>query len=702
MRRPLAISGFSLALSNLLCVLWGNAFAGIAGGVTLSLLILLFFTSANNSRLVHSLCGCCLFFLCGCFCFLIQYQIQIQPLLPLDHTTKYIEYTVIEEEGTYDEIAYYTVSAKNLYPDKEKECNIRLSMAYPHRVSVGDRAGGIVTFSVSDSAKLSADRIYLTARSQPDVAPTHMGQTHGFSYYAHKARTFITTLFTQTGTNTSTPLLTGICLGNARDMTIEQQTDFYACGLGHLVAVSGLHTNQVGSFFIVLFLMLFQRRRWVKLGSLVFVWGFVLLTGLSFSALRAAIMFTFFAVGSCFFRKMDPLNTLGGAVTAILLCNPFAVGNIGFLASVSACLGLILLASPLEQKLHSLLPMVFQRNKVLSYVIKGLCTTLSALIATIPCNLLSFHSFTLVAPLSNILCVPLGTMALILGLFGTVFSLIPPLSLVGTLCLWTAHRLVTLIIHIAHWLAKIPFGTLPQATPITFFAILLCGGGILWLVLHPHKLKPVVKFLIVILLCCGVLCSSLLPAYPQDTEEICIVANEYDAAVVFLSKDTAILIGGCSMHEMNKILSSRGVSKLNLWVLPNRANYSIALTQLPQQFKVDKIMTFPYADTLGLFSAMKQEIPLHFSNSLTVGSISVTAEENFKSFTVETKNTSLFYGDTVWTEHPPQDFAFFNQKSEYADRHVLQNEKEYYPIVQTTTIRISPDRHRIYQPNFLF
>ncbi len=704
MRRPLALAGFSLLLSTLLCILLGTRFALILGSVSLVLLFLLFLKSTNNSRLVTSLRGCCFFFLCGCLGFFLQFQMQVAPLLPLENQTKYVQYTVLEEQGTYDDVAYYTVSAKGLYPDPDKDCQFRLSMAYPHRVAVGDHAGGMVTFSTSSSPTLMADHVYLTATALEEVSPTLYGKEFSFSYYTHQVRESISALFAQQGTKDTLSLVKGICLGNADGMSEELQNAFYSCGLGHLVAVSGLHTSQIGGVFIALFLFLTKSKRWVKLCSLGFVWGFVEITGFSYSSLRAAIMFSFFAVGSCVFRRMDSLNTLGGAVTAIVLCNPFAAYNLGFLASVGACLGIILFTTPLQQKLQKLLPEVFQTNKILSYLLTGFCTTLSATATTIPCNLLAFHTLSPIAPLSNLLCIPLGTAILVLGLCGAVMSFIPPFSFVGTLCLWVAHGLAFLIAQFATILSKIPYHVLPQSTPITFFIIVLCGVGIAWILLYPNRFKGVSKLLVVVLLCLGILSSSFLPALPQNTQEICILATEYDAAMVVMDKDTTILIGSIAPRDLDRYLGSRGITHIDLWVLPQRDNYSTALTSLPKQYQVDEIMTFLYADTLGLLSNVDKNIPIHFLNSMTLGKVKITALDNYSVFVIKTPNTTLYFGDTRGNEQQLQEypFAFLNRKSGYADVHILHDGKEVYPINQTTVIRATPNGCQVYQPRFVF
>ena len=45
------------------------------------------------------------------------------------------------------------------------------------------------------------------------------------------------------------------------------------------------------------------------------------------------------------------ISALAIAVTAVLLIDPLLVGSVGFLLSVGACTGIVLLARPLAQRL---------------------------------------------------------------------------------------------------------------------------------------------------------------------------------------------------------------------------------------------------------------------------------------------------------------------------------------------------------------
>ena len=98
------------------------------------------------------------------------------------------------------------------------------------------------------------------------------------------------------------------------------------------------------------------------------------------------------------------------------LKNPWAIANVSFQLSFAAVAGLTLFAMPIQQRLECRLP---------RFIAAALAATLSATLFTLPLTLFYFSLLSLVAPLSNLLCLWAVTGALCLGLFAAV---LPPLG----------------------------------------------------------------------------------------------------------------------------------------------------------------------------------------------------------------------------------------------------------------------------------
>lgn len=119
-----------------------------------------------------------------------------------------------------------------------------------------------------------------------------------------------------------------------------------------------------------------------------------------------------------FGRRGDGLNSLGLAALILLLPDPRTVLDLSFLLSFSATLGLVVLSSPLTVWFYCRiqrfsagsgfwrLTRLFQRAA--RYLSASFGVSCAASLLTLPFVLLSFGSFPLIAPLSNLFSLPLA------------------------------------------------------------------------------------------------------------------------------------------------------------------------------------------------------------------------------------------------------------------------------------------------------
>ncbi len=106
------------------------------------------------------------------------------------------------------------------------------------------------------------------------------------------------------------------------------------------------------------------------------------LAGFSKSIIRAGIMMIVMLCGRLFNERSDTLNSLGIAVFIICL-NPFAVTDAGALLTVTAVLGLIII-DPMLIGLYK------PKTKLVYYVYKTVCASLSVFLTTLPVVCITF------------------------------------------------------------------------------------------------------------------------------------------------------------------------------------------------------------------------------------------------------------------------------------------------------------------------
>ena len=131
------------------------------------------------------------------------------------------------------------------------------------------------------------------------------------------------------------------------------------------------------------------------------------------------------------------------------LFDPFVLWDAGFQLSFLGTLGIVLF-TPLFQ----LLLQLFERLPFGHYIAEIIAVTLAAQITTLPLIALGFNQISFIAPIANILTVPLlGTLIFIGILMCGASMLFAPL---GILCGWVAWPILWYMSHIVTWCAEIP------------------------------------------------------------------------------------------------------------------------------------------------------------------------------------------------------------------------------------------------------
>jgi competence protein ComEC len=150
------------------------------------------------------------------------------------------------------------------------------------------------------------------------------------------------------------------------------------------------------------------------------MWVYALFTGASAAVLRAAAMASLAAVARAAERGSEPWRLLFGACWLITLADPHTLWDLGFQLSALATGSLFAYGKPVEAWLRRRRPFHWP---AMAPVTEALTATLAAQVLTLPLILYQFGNLSLVAPLANVLIVPvvpysmlLGTVALVGGL----------------------------------------------------------------------------------------------------------------------------------------------------------------------------------------------------------------------------------------------------------------------------------------------
>lgn len=232
----------------------------------------------------------------------------------------------------------------------------------------------------------------------------------------------------------SAGVITGLAVGDTARISQEQWSLFRATGITHLMAISGTHVGMFGWFAAAV-----ARRAWKWLrpaawshGSHVLcalaasfgAGGYALLAGFSVPSQRTALMIAVAGAARLRVRQASSSRTLALALIAVLILDPSASIQPGFWLSFGTVA--FLLASGDE---------AWPVNSLLS----GLRTQIGVSCLVLPPTLYFFGQASFVAPVVNLMAVPLTGLLLVPAIIAAAVlaGMLPELS-----C-WMIERIAT-------------------------------------------------------------------------------------------------------------------------------------------------------------------------------------------------------------------------------------------------------------------
>lgn len=273
---------------------------------------------------------------------------------------------------------------------------------------------------------------------------------------------------------------TALILGYKDAITDEIQQAYADTGAMHVLAVSGLHVGIIAIILQwILKLLPFKRfsrvGNFIKLGlNILGIWFFAIVTGLSPSVVRAAVMFSFVMVGIYLNRKSSIYNTLAIAAFFTLMYNPYLLFHVGFQLSYAAVLGIVYF----QPKLYKL---IYTKNKILDYIWQLITVSIAAQLTTLPLSLYYFHQFPTFFWLSGLVVIPAALFILSLGLLVLFTAWLPPINdFLGLLL----EKIIQGVNYLIFAIQDLPMGKfdgiwINTFVMVAFYGIIICLAAII-------------------------------------------------------------------------------------------------------------------------------------------------------------------------------------------------------------------------------
>ncbi|GHO43184.1 ComEC/Rec2 family competence protein [Ktedonospora formicarum] len=239
---------------------------------------------------------------------------------------------------------------------------------------------------------------------------------------------------------------------------------FDATGTAHLIAASGFKVTLLAGLLSRGLSKLYRqprmllpaqkRRDWrLWLGTLLVlgcIGSYTALSGASPAAMRAGIMGALLYITPRLGRRYNVYTALAGTALFMSMHDPLTLWDVGFQLSFVGTLGILLFTPTLQRLLHFLAPLPGG-----TYIAEMLAVTLAAQGATLPIVAITFHNVSLIAPLANLLTVPLLGGVLVLGLLVSILGPLHPLFAQG--CILIAWPITHYIAVSIDWCYHLPW-----------------------------------------------------------------------------------------------------------------------------------------------------------------------------------------------------------------------------------------------------
>ncbi len=408
------------------------------------------------------------------------------------------------------------------------------------------------------------------------------GPTHRASWWWEVAETAREGVRTSVEHISDEPRALVPALVDGDDSRISERVeeDFRRSGLTHLMAVSGTNLTIVLAVVLVVGRAAGVRRRglWV-LGTISIV-AFVLLARPDPSVVRAAAMGAV-GIAALGYGRSGGVRALSWAVIALLFVDPWLSRSAGFVLSVCATAGILVLAPAIVRPLLRWMP---------RWCALAIAVPLAAQLSCTPAIAAISGQVSLVAVVANLLAGPAVAPATVAGLLGGILSLVSePL---GQVIGFAAGACASWILAVGHHAASVEAASVPWRAPWQLLIVLT--PIVSWLIIRVSA-RPVIFAGLAL----GLLIGMGRPPHPGWPPEgwvmVACDVGQGDATVLNAGEGAAVVVdAGPEPTQIDRCLDRLDVHRVRLMVFTHdHADHTDGWAGVARGRRVDQVAVGP-------------------------------------------------------------------------------------------------------------
>lgn len=345
-------------------------------------------------------------------------------------------------------------------------------------------------------------------------------------------------------------VLAAMLLAEKTGMDADVKELYQANGIGHILAISGLHLSIIGIGLYQFFRRTSGSYILGGFAGICFLIFYIIMIGVTVSVLRAVIMFLFRVGADMTGRHYDSPTALSVAALVTVIWNPLYFYDGGFWLSYGAILAIILVLPVFEE-------LIFQ----------SFWSSFSIAIVTLPILLFYFFEIPPYSVILNLIVIPFMTLVILCGLLGSVLCLSGVSMPLGKVLLEVCSIIFRIYEVCCKMFLELPSARIVAGQPMLWQVALYYGSFLLLVVMWRKKQKWMIAGIMVIL-------SATLMFFPVSmNDNLSVTVLDIGQGDCIFVKgpegDTYLIDGGSSdvknvgKYRIEPFLKSQGTGKID-------------------------------------------------------------------------------------------------------------------------------------------
>ncbi len=372
-------------------------------------------------------------------------------------------------------------------------------------------------------------------------------------------------------------VISGLTLGDKTDLSQRAENAFAACGVSHLFAVSGLHMSIWSMLFYRSAKRLRASRKSASAISILFCIFFILLTGCNPPVIRSGVMMILIFASNLFSREAEAFNSIGFALSIMLILNPYSALSTSLWLSLLATMGILMLSGRINAYISKPL------KNIKSRALKGACSSILSLISvsvsvtvfTLPVYVLKIKTVSVLLLVSNLIMLSVGTLCMETGGIAAVL-LVLGVKFIGAPLLLFSGFISKLLLNSALFLSRFRYALVPVDSNYSKIILAVFAAALsVFLILNVKNKKLVRSFAAVTAV---VFLTANIAVYSLNFNSLRICAADVGngmSVVVMYKGETVILGCGGDYYAESAIcdiIKTNGVNIIDALIVPDSSD----------------------------------------------------------------------------------------------------------------------------------